>query len=207
MGCFRKRGQGAARADQDVGGDDRRPAGVGDDADPVAFRDRLGGEGGGGLDQVALVAEGEDPRLFEDEIRGDVFLGQPAGVGGGRLGAFPGAAGLHRQDRLLGRDRGCRPHEVGRVPEAFDIGHDDPRAVIVPQIAHDFGDGDIDGIPVGGIDAGADTRLGEGLVNDLGDPAAQGDDGDESRLRFREGEVAVGADRGVAVDDSLAVRS
>ena len=59
-----------AGADEHIGGDHGRSAGVGDDADTVSLRDRLGGKSGGGLDQFPLVREGDHTRLLENQVGG-----------------------------------------------------------------------------------------------------------------------------------------
>ena len=79
-GFFRKGGDLEAGTDQDVGGNDRRTAGVGDDPNPLAFGYRLGGERRSGIDHLPFVGKREHAGLLEDQIGSQIRFGQSAGV-------------------------------------------------------------------------------------------------------------------------------
>jgi len=128
-------------------------------------------------------------------------------VGCGRFGAFHGAAGLHRQDWLFSGYLFGNFLESGGISESFDIGNDDPCAVIISQVANNFGNGHITGIAVGSVNTGADTHLGKCLMDHFGHTTAESDNGDKARIRHGKGEIGVGTDVQVGIDDSLAVRS
>ena len=79
-GLFRQRRHDHPALDQLVGGNDGRPARIGDHADPIARRHRLRGETDRRLAQLLDVAEGHDARLLEHVLDSRVLLHQPPGV-------------------------------------------------------------------------------------------------------------------------------
>ncbi len=158
-GLFRKGGQGQPVTDHDVGSNDRRSAGVGDHTDPVALGDWLGGKGSGRLDQFTLIPERQDAGFFENQVRGQVLFGQAARMGGCGLGTFSGAAGFHGQDGLLGGHFTRHCHEGFGIAQTFHVSHNHAGALVFAEVADNFRDGDIAGIPIGGVDAGSNAHL------------------------------------------------
>ena len=126
LGFFGQGRQLQTGTHQNIRGDDRRAAGIGDDAHPVAVGDGLGGKGRCCGDQLPFVHEVQYTGFFEYEVRGQILFGQAARVGGRRLCAGFGASGFHGQYGFFGRHLGGHFHEGGRVSQTLHIGDDDP---------------------------------------------------------------------------------
>ncbi len=191
---------------QFIGGYDGRPAGVGDQSDPVAGRYRLAGKGHGRLAHLLHIPEGDHPGSIEEEFGDDFLPGQPAGVGGDGLRPLRGASRLHTQHRLPGRYLDGGFQERRRIRETLHVNHDHLRRLVITPVADHLGDGDVAGIPVGGVHPHPGTQFDEPLIDHLGHPAALGHDRDRALEGTGEGEVAVGPHPGIGVDDALAVR-
>ena len=127
-----------------IGGDRGRAAGVGEDRDPVAGRERLVGQRQRRVEQRLHPIHFDGAGLLAGGPKRRVRAGQRAGVRGGRGLAAGGAAGLEHEHRL---DR-------GRIPQR---GHERFPALDILQIEDDdaaVGVGGQDGQQVRLVDVG-----------------------------------------------------
>ncbi len=69
---------------QGIGRQDARPAGVGDDGNPVALQERLVTECQGHIEQLLIELSAQDASLAESSLVGLLGASQRAGVGGHR---------------------------------------------------------------------------------------------------------------------------
>ena len=106
-------------------------AGVGDDADPRAPRQRLRVQARGDVEHLVDRVDANDAGLMEERVDGDVAGRQRGGVTAGGARARPASARLDRHDRLGASDASGDPREPPRVAERFEIEQDDARAGIL----------------------------------------------------------------------------
>jgi hypothetical protein len=161
--------------------------------------------GHGGTDELAFVVEGNDAGALEHEVRHPTHAGQRAGVRRSGLGAALGAPGAHGQYRLARRHRTGHLEKSRRVSQALGVEHDDARAFVLPVVPQDLGDRDVAAVAVGGIHAQAHADVGQPLQDETTDATALRHQRNPASGRQRVGEVAIGAQRWIGVDDALAV--
>ena len=117
-----------------VRADDPRPAGVGDDGDPVAGRERLVGQQRGHVEELAHRVGADDPGVPEQRVDGRVAGSEqrPRVRGRGAL-ARRRAPRLHRHDGLVPGNVPCEAAELARVAERLEVQQDDVRpGVLIP---------------------------------------------------------------------------
>ena len=109
-----------------VRADDPRPAGVGDDGDPVAGRERLVGQQRGHVEELAHRVGADDAGVSEHRVDGRVAGGEqrPRVRGRGAL-ARRRAPRLHRHDGLVPGNVPGEAAELARVAERLEVEQDD----------------------------------------------------------------------------------
>ena len=146
---------------------DVEPAGVADDREAVAGRQRLIGEQPRGVEQLAEGVRAHHAGLSEQGIDGGGGRGRGRGVRGAGTLPGDGAAALHGQYRLAPRQRPHRAGELARVAERLQVQRHRPgRRVVVPVrdqvVAADVG-------LVAERDEGGDPASGPGRAVEQGD--------------------------------------
>ena len=140
----RELGDGQAGRDARVDGQDARSAGVRDDRDAAALRERLGVETRRDVEHLVDRVGADDAGLVEQGLDGRVARGQRGGVAAGRARAGTRPSGLDRHDRLGSADAARETREAPRVAERFEIQQDHARArvafpVLQQIVARDVG--------------------------------------------------------------------
>ncbi|VTR69452.1 hypothetical protein DESC_740191 [Desulfosarcina cetonica] len=171
QGGFGKSRQGAFFIFQGIGGHDPDAAAVGQERQTVAG-DRLQlPQGGDCVEQRLEVVDAQDSRPLEGRLVNRVAAGHGAGVGGGRHGAFPIAAGLDHDDRLDAGRRAGRGHELARMGDRFDVEQDGARMVVGTQVVQHVAEIDIGHVAQGDQMGKADAPVG-GPVDHRGEQGA-----------------------------------
>ena len=107
---------------------DRRPAAVGDDAEPASGGRRTAGEQRGDVEQLAVALGADHAGLGEQRVHGRVGgRHERARVRSGRAPARRRAPGLDGHDRLGAADAARDPGEPARVAERLEVQRDHRR--------------------------------------------------------------------------------
>ena len=128
---------------QQVGELDSGTTGVGDDGDPPPARHRLAGQRPGRIKDLQAGAYPDHPGLAQRGVADGVVGGQRGRVRDRRPPPGAGAAADRRDDRL---DRGSQAsfcEEPPGVGDRFQEQADHPRLRVLPQVAEEFGVGDV----------------------------------------------------------------
>ena len=127
-----------------VGGEDARPAGVGEDRDGRPAGKRLAGEQRGDVEELAEGVGADDAGLAEERIDRHVGRGeQRAGVGARGPGTRGRSSRLDGQDRLLRRDARRDPGEAAGVPERLEVEQDDVGGRVVLPVPEEVVAGEV----------------------------------------------------------------
>jgi hypothetical protein len=110
--------------EQRVGGDDRGPAGIADDRQSGSFRQALGCQDLGDIENVIEFRDPHDPGALEHRAIDGIYAGDGAGMGERGPGRSLEAARLIGDYRFGARERARRRHETARVPYGLDVEND-----------------------------------------------------------------------------------
>ena len=126
-----------------VGGEDGRAAGVREDGDVSARRQRLVRQQVGDVEELLQRVHPDDARLPEERVRGHVEAGESAGVRSRRPRAGGAATALQREHRLRRRDATGEPGELARVPERLQVEQDDVGVRVLLPVLDEVVAGDV----------------------------------------------------------------
>ena len=204
-GCRLGQCQAGLRAG--VGGEDARSAGVGDDGDARAGRQRLGVQEGGGFQEFTDRAGRGDAGLGEQGLAGRRPGGRRRGVGRGGPAAGVGAARVDREQRHAAGDPAGGAGEGPRVAERLQVQQGQAGApVALPPLEHVVA---ADVVLVAQRDEGGDADPQPGQPVEQGDAHTPGlcRDARGTGAGVPGGERGVEAERRVGVGDPEAVRA
>ena len=180
-------------------------AGVADDADPGAGRQRLVDQQPGGVEQLAEAVAADDAGLGEQRVHGGVGGGRGRGVRG--AGPLPGRrpAALDRQHRLAPGQGAGDAGEPARVADRLEVERDGSGGRVVVPVRQQ-----VVAAHVGLVAEGDEARQpGAGPADVVEDRDADGarlrGDRQAARLRLDGGERGVQPQRRVGVEDAEAV--
>ena len=172
------RGQLAVAVDQGVGGHHARPAGVGDDRQPVALGGLLPGQQLGAVEHVLDLEDALDAGPLKGRFVDGVHAGHGAGVRGRRLGRLGEPPRLVGHDRLGAGKGPRRRHELAGLADRLDVEDDRAglrgRAEIVDQIAHAH----VEHVPHGNEIGKADALVQRPIEHRRAERAGLGDEAD-----------------------------
>jgi len=123
-----------------VGAEDGRPAGVRDDSDAVALRQRLIREACRQCEHVFERLGAQDPGLLKQGFHPDIIGGQRSRVGSRGAFARRGTACLQDDDRFVATDPAGDLRKPPRIAERFHIQQDDARCGIVLPVLQEVVD-------------------------------------------------------------------
>ena len=189
-----------------VGAHDAGAAGVRDDGDPVALRNRAVGEDLGGCEEILEGELADDARLAQERVGGEVGACKTARVGGCGGGACGRAARLEcEHGLLLGEARGDAA-EVCGILDGLHVEKDLPD-VFVPLPVFKRGLGVHVGLVADRNELReAEVEVAENVEDAPTERTGLGDEADVAALGQRFGKAGVHAHGGMRVDDAETVR-
>ena len=168
-----------------IGHQDAGAAGLGDDPDARARRQRAAREGGDEVEELLVVPGPDDPRLAEDAAVHAVRPGERSRVRRCRASPRPRARDLHHHDRLAEGKRARRGgHDLAAVLQSLDVAghHPDPR--VLDHVGEEVAQVEVGLVAAVDEIAERESALARELEDRGAEGPALGDEADRSRRRL-----------------------
>ena len=136
-GLRRRFCEGAAAADQHVGGENARTARVGHKGEPGSLGARLLGKHLGHVEQLSDRFNPQDTHPAESCLQHLIAPGEGSGMGGCRLGCGLGPADLDDYDGLCKGDLPCGRKERPGIPDGLHVDYNALGVGVIAQIVNE----------------------------------------------------------------------